>query len=122
MEILSAVSPCSYVPRCLLVKGNANQAPSKLKHVEQVKIPHFKNMFPPLVAAFVALSPICNTPAIAQSVDIQRGATLFGQACIGCHDGGGNIIQPGATLFTKDLERGLARAARRGDNAHLDHV
>nr|KJB66982.1 hypothetical protein B456_010G168700 [Gossypium raimondii] len=62
-------------------------------------------MFPPLVAAFVALSPICNTPAIAQSVDIQRGATLFGQACIGCHDGGGNIIQPGATLFTKDLER-----------------
>ncbi|TYG65391.1 hypothetical protein ES288_D06G181700v1 [Gossypium darwinii] len=105
MEILSAVSPCSYVPRCLLVKGNANQAPSKLKHVEQVKRPHFKNMFPPLVAAFVALSPICNTPAIAQSVDIQRGATLFGQACIGCHDGGGNIIQPGATLFTKDLER-----------------
>ncbi|CAE6219581.1 unnamed protein product [Arabidopsis arenosa] len=39
------------------------------------------------------------------TLDIQRGATLFNRACIGCHDTGGNIIQPGATLFTKDLER-----------------
>lgn len=30
----------------------------------------------------------------AQAVDIQRGTTLFRQACIGCHDAGGNIIQP----------------------------
>ncbi|OMO65798.1 hypothetical protein COLO4_30987 [Corchorus olitorius] len=85
------------------IKGNASQgAPLKL---EQVKF--LKNLAPPLIAAFLALSPICNTPApaVAQSIDIQRGATLFGQACIGCHDGGGNIIQPGATLFTKDLQR-----------------
>lgn len=31
---------------------------------------------------------------VAQAMDIQRGATLFGRACIGCHDAGGNIIQP----------------------------
>ncbi|XP_078149815.1 cytochrome c6, chloroplastic-like isoform X2 [Carex rostrata] len=34
-----------------------------------------------------------------------RGAALFQKACIGCHDMGGNIIQPGATLFTNDLRR-----------------
>ncbi|EOY27551.1 hypothetical protein SCA6_019855 [Theobroma cacao] len=105
MEIVSAVSGCSNTARCFLVKGNANQGgpPLKLKQVGRVKL--FKNLAPPLIAAFVALSPICSTPALAQTVDIQRGATLFRQACIGCHDGGGNIIQPGATLFTKDLQR-----------------
>ncbi|PNY14979.1 cytochrome c6 [Trifolium pratense] len=41
----------------------------------------------------------------AQTIDIQRGATLFRQTCIGCHDAGGNIIQPGSTLYTKDLQR-----------------
>ncbi|XWS16035.1 hypothetical protein CRYUN_Cryun34aG0051500 [Craigia yunnanensis] len=106
MEILSAVSGCSNITSCLLVKGNANQAPLKLKQAEQVKeLLNFKNLAPPLAAAIITLSPICNTPALAQTVDIQRGATLFRQACIGCHDGGGNIIQPGATLFTKDLQR-----------------
>ncbi|KAK4757597.1 hypothetical protein SAY87_018898 [Trapa incisa] len=60
---------------------------------------------PPLMAAIVALSPLCGTPAaFGQTVDIQRGSALFGRACIGCHDAGGNIIQPGATLFTKDLQ------------------
>ncbi|XP_022723596.1 cytochrome c6, chloroplastic [Durio zibethinus] len=102
MQILSAVSGGSLQ---LQVKVNANQAPLKLNQIEQVQKIHFKNLAPPLVAALVALSPICNTSALAQTVDIQRGATLFGQACIGCHDGGGNIIQPGATLFTKDLQR-----------------
>ncbi|KAK6931938.1 Cytochrome c-like domain [Dillenia turbinata] len=68
--------------------------------------------------------------SFAQTIDVQKGATLFGRACIGCHDGGGNIIQPvcfltsdnysyaafrsspthifflqGATLFTNDLQR-----------------
>ncbi|XP_017431521.1 cytochrome c6, chloroplastic isoform X2 [Vigna angularis] len=66
----------------------------------------FKSLAPPLVAAFLVLSPICTTPlSSAQAVDFQRGATLFRQACIGCHDAGGNIIQPGSTLFTKDLQR-----------------
>ncbi|KAH7294102.1 hypothetical protein KP509_28G056700 [Ceratopteris richardii] len=36
-------------------------------------------------------------PAIVQ--------TTFQRACIGCHIGGGNIIQPGATLSASDLQR-----------------
>ncbi|XP_030548848.2 cytochrome c6, chloroplastic [Rhodamnia argentea] len=61
---------------------------------------------PPLVAAVVALSPLCLSPvSLGQTADIQRGAVLFRRACIGCHDSGGNIIQPGATLFMKDLQR-----------------
>ncbi|XP_052203733.1 cytochrome c6, chloroplastic isoform X2 [Diospyros lotus] len=67
-----------------------------------------KSLAPSLMAAaLLSLSPaIFNPPAsIGQVMDVQRGATLFRQACIGCHDGGGNIIQPGATLFLKDLQR-----------------
>nr|AFK42813.1 unknown [Medicago truncatula] len=81
---------------------HVNLIPTKTK--QQVKF--FNNLAPPLAAAFLLSSPICATPvSIAQTIDIQRGATLFSQTCIGCHDAGGNIIQPGSTLFTKDLQR-----------------
>ncbi|AES90075.1 putative cytochrome c-like domain-containing protein [Medicago truncatula] len=81
---------------------HVNLIPTKTK--QQVKF--FNNLAPPLAAAFLLFSPICATPvSIAQTIDIQRGATLFSQTCIGCHDAGGNIIQPGSTLFTKDLQR-----------------
>ncbi|GFQ04831.1 cytochrome c6 chloroplastic [Phtheirospermum japonicum] len=62
---------------------------------------------PPFLAAAIALSPICFPPvSVGQTVEAQKGgATLFRRACIGCHDAGGNIIQPGATLFLKDLQR-----------------
>lgn len=30
---------------------------------------------------------------------------LFQRSCVGCHVGGGNIIQPGATLTASDLQR-----------------
>lgn len=30
----------------------------------------------------------------AQTLDVQKGAALFRKTCIGCHDAGGNIIQP----------------------------
>ncbi|XP_051126180.1 cytochrome c6, chloroplastic isoform X2 [Andrographis paniculata] len=64
----------------------------------------------PLVAAVVALSPpICFPPpavSAGQTVDVEKGgSSLFRRACIGCHDAGGNIIQPGATLFLEDLQR-----------------
>ncbi|KAM0821332.1 hypothetical protein ACQ4PT_072309 [Festuca glaucescens] len=45
--------------------------------------------------------PAATPPAFA----LWRGAALFQKACIGCHDTGGNILQPGATLSMKDLER-----------------
>ncbi|KAI3879156.1 hypothetical protein MKX03_010660 [Papaver bracteatum] len=64
----------------------------------------------PLVAALVALSPLCHPPLshgseVIITKDSHRGADLFNKACIGCHYAGGNIIQPGATLFLKDLQR-----------------
>lgn len=56
------------------------------------------------MALLVALCPISYAPA-SHAIDAPRGAALFRRACIGCHDAGGNIIQPGATLFSKDLQR-----------------
>ncbi|XP_056693882.1 photosystem II 22 kDa protein, chloroplastic isoform X2 [Spinacia oleracea] len=64
-----------------------------------------KHLIPPLMALLVALFPISYTPASSLAIDTARGAALFRRACIGCHDTGGNLIQPGATLFTKDLEK-----------------
>ncbi|XP_076919262.1 cytochrome c6, chloroplastic [Bidens hawaiensis] len=72
----------------------------------QHKLKFVQRLAPPLLAAFVALSPIITPPvSYGQAIDIQRGASLFSRACIGCHDAGGNILQPGATLFLKDLQR-----------------
>ncbi|KAI3798481.1 hypothetical protein L1987_33758 [Smallanthus sonchifolius] len=72
----------------------------------QEELKFIQRLAPPLFAAFVALSPIITPPAsYGQAIDVQRGASLFSRACIGCHDAGGNIIQPGATLFLKDLQR-----------------
>ncbi|GJN11334.1 hypothetical protein PR202_ga29517 [Eleusine coracana subsp. coracana] len=56
-----------------------------------------------LLAAAPSGLPASIPPAFAQPAS--EGAALFRKACIGCHDMGGNILQPGATLFLKDLER-----------------
>nr|GEW98603.1 cytochrome c6, chloroplastic [Tanacetum cinerariifolium] len=73
--------------------------PKQLKFIQRL-------VGPPLFAAFLALSPIITPPvSYAQAIETQRGASLFGRACIGCHVAGGNILQPGATLFLKDLQR-----------------
>ncbi|KAF3325518.1 cytochrome c6 [Carex littledalei] len=64
------------------------------------------SMASPLLAAILTLStPNFVSPQVSIAQPMARGAALFQKACIGCHDMGGNIIQPGATLFTKDLER-----------------
>ncbi|CAN1221109.1 Cytochrome c6, chloroplastic [Linum grandiflorum] len=75
---------------------------------ETTKTSILTSLAPPIIAAIVALSPVAAAPVSAAAVtgaDIQRGATLFSRSCIGCHDGGGNIIKPGASLFTDDLKR-----------------
>ncbi|GAA0144642.1 hypothetical protein LIER_05035 [Lithospermum erythrorhizon] len=74
---------------------------------KEIHVKLLRNLTPSLVAAIVALSPlVISTPVFAaETVDIQKGANLFRRSCIGCHDGGGNLIQPGATLFVKDLQR-----------------
>ncbi|CAK7336993.1 unnamed protein product [Dovyalis caffra] len=92
----------------LRLKGKEKQGEISQNAVvlKQKEMKFVKSLAPPLMAALVALSPIGNTPvSLGQTLDIQKGAKLFNRACIGCHDAGGNIIQPGATLFTKDLER-----------------
>ncbi|CAL0312176.1 unnamed protein product [Lupinus luteus] len=93
-----------YIPH-LSIKVNVKREENSVS-VKAKEVKFFKTLAPPLVAAFLVLSPICTTPvSLGQTIDIHKGATLFGQACIGCHDAGGNIIQPGATLYTKDLQR-----------------
>ncbi|XP_078437919.1 cytochrome c [Wolffia australiana] len=63
----------------------------------------------PLAAAILFLSPpnlLVSHPETFMAAEAStRGAALFNKACIGCHVGGGNILQPGASLFTEDLER-----------------
>ncbi|XP_020216406.1 cytochrome c6, chloroplastic [Cajanus cajan] len=105
MKIASMISGCTHYTQLLSIKDNVMREEKPIaKRVKEVKF--LKSFAPPLVAAFLVLSPISNTPvSSAQTVDIQRGVTLFRQACIGCHDAGGNIIQPASTLFTKDLQR-----------------
>ncbi|KAL0916862.1 hypothetical protein M5K25_014408 [Dendrobium thyrsiflorum] len=60
----------------------------------------------PLLSAILTLSiPLLPVPASFSQPEYPKGSALFQKACIGCHDMGGNILQPGATLFMKDLQR-----------------
>ncbi|XP_072986258.1 cytochrome c6, chloroplastic isoform X3 [Typha latifolia] len=60
----------------------------------------------PLMAAILTLSaPNLVSAPVSFAQPFSNGAKLFEKACIGCHDMGGNILQPGATLFMKDLQR-----------------
>ncbi|KAL8107543.1 cytochrome c6, chloroplastic isoform X1 [Apium graveolens] len=86
-------------------KGNRGVAETN-KH--EVKFMNIKKMLAPslMAAALLTLSPVINPPvSFGQTIEVHRGASLFNRACIACHVGGGNIIQPGATLFLKDLQR-----------------
>ncbi|OWM80163.1 hypothetical protein CDL15_Pgr019327 [Punica granatum] len=107
-DALPVVRARSSVVHCLASCPNANTAAMQVGVTRKPKlqVELFKALASPLMAAIVALSSLCNPPvSLGQTVDIQRGVALFQRACIGCHDAGGNIIQPGATLFMKDLQR-----------------
>lgn len=88
-------------------KRNVYEGDNTFAQKEKCEVKLLKNLAPPLLmTALIALSPIVNPPvSVGQTIDVQKGATLFNRACIGCHYAGGNIIQPGATLFLKDLQR-----------------
>ncbi|XP_023003546.1 cytochrome c6, chloroplastic [Cucurbita maxima] len=104
MRLLSVISDFSLSPHCFTLKVQRRTTVCRMRR--QVKF--LKALAPPLIAVLIALYPLNKTPgcyALAQSAEIERGGALFSHACIGCHDGGGNIIQPGATLFSSDLER-----------------
>ncbi|XP_021828044.1 cytochrome c6, chloroplastic isoform X2 [Prunus avium] len=104
---LASLIPNSANGTCCFPKGAVKQGGHNPIVQKQEQWKFLKSLAPPLMAAAVlALSPICITPvSYAQTLDVQKGAALFRKTCIGCHDAGGNIIQPGATLFTKDLQR-----------------
>ncbi|XP_057421848.1 cytochrome c6, chloroplastic [Lotus japonicus] len=108
MKLAGMISCSTYYNRLLSVKDSVKREeenPIPRRKAKELKF-SLKSLAPPLVAAFLVLSPISGTPVSSgQTIDIQRGATLFRKACIGCHDAGGNIIQPGSTLYTKDLQR-----------------
>eukprot|EP00262_Sarcandra_glabra_P003431 TRINITY_DN1412_c0_g1_i4.p1 TRINITY_DN1412_c0_g1~~TRINITY_DN1412_c0_g1_i4.p1 ORF type:complete len:170 (-),score=35.61 TRINITY_DN1412_c0_g1_i4:281-790(-) len=88
----------------LSTKGHLKEENS---HHQQHKQPILlKCLASPVMVALLTLSPICYAPAsLGQLTDVKKGAALFSRACIGCHDGGGNILQPGATLSIKDLQK-----------------
>lgn len=100
VEYLTGNCVRSYLPEKQKesTSGRIN-APQKPKHENFVKV-----MVAGVLAAAVALSPLLCSPVV-EAAEIKKGATLFGRSCIGCHDGGGNIIMPGSTLFLKDLQR-----------------
>ncbi|KAF7842561.1 cytochrome c6, chloroplastic [Senna tora] len=107
MQLTSLIPNCSNSALPLSIKGIAKGEGNRIIpfKAQEVKL-SVKSLVSPLMAGLLVLSPICITPVSnGQTIDIQRGATLFRRTCIGCHDAGGNIIQPGATLFTKDLQR-----------------
>ncbi|KAK9133922.1 hypothetical protein Scep_013450 [Stephania cephalantha] len=99
--ISSSLNVSSSLPLQTHIKAEANPGPQQQNHVRFPRC-----LVSPLMASLVALSPLCIPEvSLGQVMEAQRGAALFRKACIGCHDGGGNIIQPGATLFLKDLQR-----------------
>merc|ERR1712216_488701 len=53
-------------------------------------------------AAAAALMLTCG-PAMAE--EPTPVAALFTKSCAGCHNGGGNVLQAGASLSTADLQR-----------------
>ncbi|KAG0475693.1 hypothetical protein HPP92_015379 [Vanilla planifolia] len=103
MRPLSVVSS-SNPSRCYSRKEKLLKNETAKQCKEPLVVVHF------LASSFLTAFLTLSAPAIGPSVSFAQpafpnGAALFQKACIGCHDMGGNILQPGATLFMKDLER-----------------
>jgi len=104
----SACSASSSVPRARAASAYCCASLKQARH-SAVAAAVAERAAAPLLAAALLLAasppglPAGISPAFAQPVS--EGTALFRKACIGCHDMGGNILQPGATLFLKDLER-----------------
>nr|GMD05438.1 cytochrome C6, chloroplastic [Ipomoea batatas] len=97
---------CSVHPTEKRNVGEGGENPNLQTPKRSRQLNLLKSVAPPLMAALVAFNPLFTPPvSLGQTIDVQKGASLFNRACIGCHTAGGNIIQPGATLFLKDLQR-----------------
>ncbi|KAH1188843.1 Cytochrome c6, chloroplastic [Glycine max] len=118
MKIASLISGCNDYTHLLSIKEHVMREEKPIPTTRKSEVKFLKSLTP-LVAAFLVLSPICSIPvSSAQTVDIQRGTTLFRQACIGCHDAGGNIIQPGQLylqrIYRVDTEEAIYRVTYYG--------
>ncbi|KAJ6846118.1 cytochrome c6, chloroplastic [Iris pallida] len=116
MQPVCATSP-SISTHCPLIKGR--QRRRRKEEIQQHKQPPaaaggggtvHSLLASPLMAAAAAILTLStpsfiNPPASSGQPVTSRGAALFQKACIGCHDMGGNILQPGATLSRSDLQR-----------------
>ncbi|GAQ79230.1 cytochrome c6 [Klebsormidium nitens] len=58
-----------------------------------------------IFAVAAALAMAAPGAALADTLVAGGAAEVFATTCAGCHYKGGNVVQAGATLFTKDLER-----------------
>ncbi|XP_038970200.1 cytochrome c6, chloroplastic isoform X2 [Phoenix dactylifera] len=93
---------------CFTTKGclRKEENPCDQHHLQKRTVRVAESLVSPLMSAILTLSaPSLAAPPVSFSQPISEGRALFQKACIGCHDMGGNILQPGATLFMKDLER-----------------
>ncbi|KAI5667647.1 hypothetical protein M9H77_17500 [Catharanthus roseus] len=102
-----SLKPSSFIRSCSIpeVKKNVKQQ-DYAAHTRKQQLNFLKSLAPPIMATIFTFSSVTHSPVLlAQAIDIQKGASLFSRSCIGCHAEGGNIIQPGATLFLKDLLR-----------------
>nr|XP_010936669.1 cytochrome c6, chloroplastic isoform X2 [Elaeis guineensis] len=93
---------------CFTPKGcsRKEEKPCDQHRLQKRNVRFVVRLVSPLMSAILTLSaPSLVAPPVSFSQPVSDGRALFQKACIGCHDMGGNILQPGATLFMKDLER-----------------
>ncbi|MCO5550322.1 hypothetical protein L7F22_003806 [Adiantum nelumboides] len=68
-----------------------------------------KHVVSGFAASFLLTTAVVSSDLLAagsaHALDSTIVQTAFQRACVGCHVGGGNIIQPGATLTSSDLQR-----------------
>ncbi|KAD7478340.1 hypothetical protein E3N88_01476 [Mikania micrantha] len=90
--LISVIPSCSrslISPTLYQKKGNQEDKSQLANRQHEFKF--LQRLAPSLFAAF----SFCLLSSLLQAIDVQRGASLFNRACIGCHDAGGNILQPG---------------------------
>lgn len=62
--------------------------------------PHTMQQWPVYISSSRLASHVCLLVAVAYGQSISNGAALFQKACIGCHDMGGNLLQPVSVLIS----------------------
>lgn len=89
------------------VVKHVEQKPSAACRPHKVHVQGFKNVEQMFVN--LAITLIVSATVLSYSLLVTGSADgvemLFQRSCAGCHDRGGNILQPGATLSAADLQK-----------------